>query len=658
MPQWPRLPLPDIAYDAGGTPASRQFDDIYFAPTDGLAESEFVFLNGIGAPDCWREAPVFTIGETGFGTGLNFLLTWQAWRQTAPAGARLNFVSVEGYPLNRDQLATALRGFDSLAPLADQLAHSYPIRHAGFHRLSFEDGRVSLTLLFGEVETMLSRLTARIDAWFLDGFAPARNPAMWTDTVLSRIAALSRPGATFATFTAAGHVRRGLQAAGFAVEKAPGFGRKKERLVGRLDSPPAEPEPCWSMPPSPLPAGSRIAVIGSGIAGSSVAHALHVKHFDVTVFDESGSAGGGTTGNPAVILSPKPPAEASLAGRLNALAFIDSIDRYDALHEKAGDIWIGPRGVDALSTSRVAADRRAKALSALAWPEATARMTDAPALSPFPIARFGRSGCVDPVAVCRALAPDVQRARIGSIDPSAGGWRLRDTDGTTVWTGDAVIVAAGAHSTRLAGLSHTPLYPNRGQVSLIDAAELPTIPENGFSFDGYLSPAVTVEGRSARVLGSSFSGWRDLDDDGWRATDDADHNVCFDALNQALDTPGRAPVRPQRLWAGLRAAPPDRVPLVGGIVDETIFLDRFADYRIGREPTAAPPYRPGLHILAGLGARGFQLGPLLGDALADLIAGDPPPLERDLLDAINPARFMMRGLKRGDDASVEEPARE
>lgn len=646
MPTWPHLPHPSIAFDAGGTPTSNQFDDIYFSPSDGLAEAETVFLDGIGAPDCWAGRSVFTIGETGFGTGLNFLLTWQRWRQTAPAGSRLNYVSVEGYPLTAEQLANALKPFGALSHLTSTLVARYPIRHGGFHRLTFQDGRVSLTLLFGDVETMLNRLTARVDAWFLDGFAPAKNPAMWTEPVFSRLAALSAPHATFATFTAAGHVRRGLQAAGFDVQKIPGFGRKKERLIGKLAANPRATPTNWTSPPTPLSHDARIAVIGSGIAGSSVAKALRCKGFEATVFDATGEPGAAMMGNPAVILSPKPPAEASLAGRINALAFLDSVRRYDQLDSECGDLWLGPRGVNALSVSERDASRRARALTTLGWPEAMAEMVEDSARSPFPIAHFPQSGCIDPGAVCRALNGNVVHAQINAVKRNEEGWALRKA-GNIVWQGDGVIVAAGAFSTGLLGLRHMPLYPNRGQISLVDANTMTNFPQSSLSFDGYLSPSVRVNDHWVRVLGSSFTGWRDLANDQWTEPRVEDHSSCIDALQNALTPTLPANLEPLSYWTGLRAAPPDRVPLVGGVPDEEQFLRVFANFRIGKQPEASPPNLSGLYMLAGLGSRGYQLGPLLGDTLADLIAGDPLPIERDLLDAMNPARFMARGLRRG-----------
>lgn len=645
MPKWPHLPYPDISFDAGGTPTSNQFDDIYFSPSDGITESETVFLDGIGAPDCWTDKSVFTIGETGFGTGLNFLLAWRRWRQTASPGSRLNYVSIEGYPLTAEQLASALKPFGALTHLTSVLVARYPIQHSGFHRLSFDDGRVSLTLMFGDVETMLSRLTARIDAWFLDGFAPAKNPDMWTESVYSRLSELSAPSAVFATFTAAGHVRRGLLSAGFDVQKAPGFGRKKERLVGKLTARLQANSVNWASSPPPLSHNARVAVVGSGIAGSSVAKALRCKGFETTVFDATGKPGGAMKGNPAVILSPKPPAEASLAGRINALAFLDSVRRYDQLDSEHGNLWLEPRGVDALSVSERDSDRRSRSLDALDWPEALAQMAENSALSPYPIARFPQSGCVEPVAVCRALNGNVVRAQIDGIDKGEEGWALTDA-GKIVWQGDAVVVAAGAFSTRLLRLHHMPLYPNRGQISLVNAEALANLPQSSLSFDGYLSPATFVNGQQVRVLGSSFTGWRDLTNDQWTEPREDDHASCIDAIQSALNLISPTDLRPLSHWAGLRAAPPDRVPLVGGIPDERQFLETFADLRIGKQPATTPPHLSGLYMLAGLGSRGYQLGPLLGDTIADMIAGDPLPIERDLLDAMNPARFMARGLKR------------
>lgn len=194
-----------------------------------------MFIEGNDLPAAWQGAENakerFVIAETGFGTGLNFLATWQLFEETAEPGQKLNFISFEKFPLSKEQIQEALESWDFGARLEVFLDH-YPIHIPGFHRLVLND-RVALTLIFDDVNDAMRRVEAEVDAWFLDGFRPASNPEMWTDVVFQEMARLSRPGTSFATFTAAGFVKRGLQEVGFDVRKVPGFGSKREMLVGR-----------------------------------------------------------------------------------------------------------------------------------------------------------------------------------------------------------------------------------------------------------------------------------------------------------------------------------------------------------------------------------------------------------------------------------------
>ncbi|WP_308367933.1 MULTISPECIES: FAD-dependent 5-carboxymethylaminomethyl-2-thiouridine(34) oxidoreductase MnmC [unclassified Microbulbifer] len=353
----------DIEWRDDGQPLSRAFDDIYFSSSSGLEESRYVFLQQNRLPERWAELPEgagFTIGETGFGTGLNFLAAWQLWLDTAPPDARLHFISVEKYPLHRADLQRALDLWPQLRPLAGQLLRDYPpLLAAGVHRLHFE--RICLTLVIGEASAALRSLCLEderrdrlVDAWFLDGFAPAKNPAMWTPELFGNMAALSKPGATFATFTCAGLVKRGLKDAGFGLEKVPGYGRKREMLRGVLEKTgPAEiTSTPWHLPDSESDRGQRpllqpappvvgavrpgavrpgavrpgaapsgaaagrepssqpIAVIGAGISGATAARALAERGLKVRVFEQGPEPGSGASGNDQGILyaklSPKP----------------------------------------------------------------------------------------------------------------------------------------------------------------------------------------------------------------------------------------------------------------------------------------------------------------------------------------------------------------
>lgn len=197
---------------------------MYFSAEDGLAETQYVFLKSNGLPDAWAGKDEFTIFETGFGTGLNFLAVWELFEQHAKRGQRLRFISVEKYPLSAANIREALEpwGFEEKI---DIMLGDYPS--------GFAHGGVSLSLLIGDVNAVMPGLDEQVDCWFLDGFKPSSNPEMWSETVFQNMARMSKPGATFATFTSAGFVKRGLREVGFEVEKVKGFGEKRDMLVGR-----------------------------------------------------------------------------------------------------------------------------------------------------------------------------------------------------------------------------------------------------------------------------------------------------------------------------------------------------------------------------------------------------------------------------------------
>lgn len=219
-----------------GQPYSAQYEDVYFSTDSGIDETEYVFIRHNQLEQRFRalEQRQFTIVETGFGTGLNFLCAWALWDKTAPKHARLNFVSTELHPLSEVDLKDALKLWPSLEDYAQQLITQYQNVVTGMHQFTFSHGRVNLTLLIGDAGETLPALYASADAWFLDGFSPAKNPQMWQPSLFSAMAKISHDGTTFATFTSAGVVRRGLEAAGFQVNKTAGFGKKREMLFGHL----------------------------------------------------------------------------------------------------------------------------------------------------------------------------------------------------------------------------------------------------------------------------------------------------------------------------------------------------------------------------------------------------------------------------------------
>ena len=217
-------------YDMPQSPYSEIFDDIYFSPEDGPAETRYVFLDGNNLPENFKDKDLFTIGETGFGTGLNFLMAWQAFEQQHAEGQKLHFISFEKYPLNKEDIKNAMGEFFPDEMMEAFLA-AYPNEFLGVYEVDINE-HIRLTLIFGDINDEIQKLEEKVDAWFLDGFAPSKNPDMWTETVFKNMARLSQDGTTIATFTAAGHVRRGLAEVGFEVEKTKGFGRKRDMTRG------------------------------------------------------------------------------------------------------------------------------------------------------------------------------------------------------------------------------------------------------------------------------------------------------------------------------------------------------------------------------------------------------------------------------------------
>ncbi len=263
-----------LRWTDAGAPISKSFDDVYYSQDNGLEESRHVFLQASDLPQRWRNPSCkqFCIGELGFGTGLNFLLTWQAWREMPPPRPDLHFLSIEKYPLTRRDLQRALSAWPTLGALAEQLIVRYPEPLAGQHRLVLEPG-VRLDVWWQDAADALSDLAGRgqrlVDAWYLDGFAPNRNEAMWSPQILNAVADLSRCGASVATFTAAGHVKRNLIDAGFKISKVPGYGRKRECLRGVIGAPGmaqvnTDLSP-WDIPSYTQGRPASILVIGGGL---------------------------------------------------------------------------------------------------------------------------------------------------------------------------------------------------------------------------------------------------------------------------------------------------------------------------------------------------------------------------------------------------------
>ena len=356
----------NLEFNAEGTPVSRDFDDVYFSNDNGLEETRYVFLGGNRLPERFpsHPRPLMIIAESGFGTGLNFLTLWQAFdvfvRDNPDVTLqRLHFISFEKYPLKAEDLRLAHQRWPELAPWAQQLQAQWPSAFGGCHRLLLDGGRVTLDLWFGDINELTRELddslNQQVDAWFLDGFAPAKNPDMWTQDLFSAMARLARPGGTLATFTSAGFVRRGLQEAGFTMRKSKGFGRKREMLTGEMAQTLSFPAraPWFARSSSDA---REAAIIGGGIASALLSLALLRRGWQVTLYCADEAPAQGASGNRQGALYPLLSQHDPALARFFPAAFTFARRMYDALPVMFDHQWCGVTqlGWDEKSTHKIA----------------------------------------------------------------------------------------------------------------------------------------------------------------------------------------------------------------------------------------------------------------------------------------------------------------
>ncbi|MDE2259453.1 MAG: tRNA (5-methylaminomethyl-2-thiouridine)(34)-methyltransferase MnmD, partial [Betaproteobacteria bacterium] len=318
-----------------GVPFAPVFDDVFHSVDGGVDQSTSVFLGGNGLPERWQNQPSFQILETGFGIGLNFLVTWNAWRNTVDATAsRLHFISFEKHPLTRTDLAQVLRPHVSLSHLSSALLDAWPPLVAGVHQLEFEQGHVILTLVLGDIQNTLPQFAMAADAVFLDGFSPEKNHEMWNDRVIRHIARQSLYRGTLATWCVAGAVRRLLELHGYTVQRRPGFGRKRERLEARFDRIPVHAFERM-VTPTRNPVLARVLhthskqrsamIVGAGVAGCLMAERLSRRGWHVDLFDRQAGPAQETSGNPAGVIRPVLSLDDNLASRLGRAAFFQTL---------------------------------------------------------------------------------------------------------------------------------------------------------------------------------------------------------------------------------------------------------------------------------------------------------------------------------------------
>ncbi|WAC72276.1 FAD-dependent 5-carboxymethylaminomethyl-2-thiouridine(34) oxidoreductase MnmC [Roseateles sp. SL47] len=638
-----------VDFSDASTPFSPTYGDYYHTPSGAIGQANHVFLGGNGLPGRWSGRTRFVVLETGFGLGHNFLATWAAWRADPAHCDHLIFISIDKHPLRREDLARA-HAQSPEPELAQALLAEWPVLSPNLHTLDFEGGRVRLLLALGDVLAWLPALVAQVDAFYLDGFAPSKNPQMWEPEVFKQLNRLSAPGATAATWCLARRLHEGLAAVGFRVERVPGFARRREMTSAFF-------EPRFR--PSPAPgriaaaAGAReVLVVGAGLAGAACARALRRRGLSCTVLEAGSAPAGQASGNPGGLFHGTLHGDDGPHARFNRTAALATERELRRLAPSLPWLQWGLLRVerDELTDARLAPMQRLLAATGLPTDYVQALTADeASRHAGLPLAQpawfFPGGGAVSPAALIAAwlaeagVAPrtDAAVACLRRIDAGpAPRWQACDAQGRVLAEADAVVLAAGTANDRLsAPWLAGPAWPwlsQRGQLSVAAAgaaSALPTRPVAGVGYALALPDGRLCFGASADA------------GDAEPALRMADQVQNLQRLGQLLPrlrladhTPSDAAdggLLPLQGRVGWRSLVPDRLPIVG-VLPSAVPTQRAEQARFW-------PRHPGLLICGGLASRGITWATLCGDLLAAQITGEPLPLESDLVDILDPARF-------------------
>lgn len=632
-----------------GTPYSPRFSDRYHSENGGLDQARQVFFAGCGLPDAWAHAPQWRILETGFGFGLNFLVTWAAWKADPARPRLLHFVSIEAYPVTPDDMRRAMPQDPALRPLAEQLAAQFWGLLPGVHRLSFEGGLVQLTLYIGDAQAQLRQQMPTADSVYLDGFSPARNPEIWDAQTLKAVARCCRRGTRLASWTIARAVRDALAENGFEVRKVPGVPPKRDNLQA-LFNPRWEPRrrsDAWSQSPQ-LPAGEarHCIVIGGGIAGASVAFQLARRGWRVDVLDQAEQPAAGASGLPAGLFAPHVSPDDSLLSRLSRSGVRATLQQAQALLQpgqdwqhcgvlehrvESSDGLIGlARDWQLEGAGAAAAGKRTHPGHDWSRPADAAQRALAGLEDSAAACWHAQAGWIRPAQLVRALLaqPGIQwqgRRRVAQLRRAGSDWQLLDAQGELLGAAPLVVIAGGHGSDQLLPADWR-LQRMRGQVSWgehqdLAADALPPFPVNG---KGSLVPHIPLGGTEAGrgwFMGSTFERDRDT-----LPPSPADQAAAHAANAQRLQAllPRKSALlatafaATPHLWAGVRLAAPDRLPLVGPV---------------------DPVHQPGLWTCTAMGARGITLALLCAELLAARLHDEPLPLDARLAQALSTQRI-------------------
>lgn len=658
-----------LGWNEAGTPVSDQFDDVYFSNVNGLEETRYVFLKQNHLPQRWHafDQKRFVIAETGFGTGLNFLAVWQwfdAFKQQNPNATlqTLHFISFEKYPLSQQDLVKAHQAWPELAVYAKKLHTHYPIAAPECHRIVLDDGAVTLDLWFGDIKDCMPKVPTPhhglIDAWFLDGFAPSKNPEMWNQTLFDGMAKLAKQDCTCATFTAAGFVRRGLIDAGFAMQKVKGFGTKREMIAGKLDSklPYSNIKPWFAATSSNHV--TDIAIIGGGIASAALAKTLTRRGIHVSLYCADANPAQGASGNRQGAIYPLLNGSHSGVSRVFAPAFLFARQFVEQIATQTSfdHDWCGVTQLmwDEKSTNKQKAMLEGNFNPQLMHhcnPQQTELNIGLP--NSMESLYYPLGGWLCPAQLTQGLIETLEKSDAFNAYFHHQVEKLRWDETQQQWAlsingiekhHQSVIMANGHQFDQFDQTRYLPLGKVKGQVSHIPTTDNLQKLSSVLCYDGYMTPHNPRN--QQHCIGASY--------------DRSQINQTFDPIAQQengqrllncianQNWPKEVDTSSNQSRQGVRCVSRDHLPFVGAVGDFEKIKSNYQQLPTQSEQDVEPVAQyPNLYCLLGLGSRGLSSAPLMAELLASQISGDPLPLPVDVLELLHPSRMWVRKLRKG-----------
>ena len=635
-----RVQVTRIEFKDSRTPYSPRFQDVYFAPSSGIEESTYVYLEGSGFINSLNQGtPHLTIAEIGFGVGLNFLLTWDRFKKTAKPEQTLDYFSFEKYPVHRDDLTRLYAAYPELHSVSSALFTQYPVLTPGVHRLRLDGGRVNLILALGDASDLLPKLHFKADHWFWDGFAPSRNPEAFSDALFLEVARHSKAHARGASFTAAGWVRRSLEENGFKVTKRDGFGHKRECISGVFEGQetPFSIAP-WFSPRSLKrvnPKADRIAVIGAGLAGSAIARALAERGARVIVFDPTGVAGR-ASGNPVGLFNTQISKRPNPVSRFSQTALMHLLRELETL-----------KITTHLGIQRTDAHDSAPFLNS-DYPESFFELGTRGTFFPL-------CGILSPKLLCETRLDhpniEIRKIAVSQVSKQEDLFVLHSPERAPSEPMHHVVYALGADP-KLQEVTHLdhpllealPTRPIRGQILILNPNEHSKSLPHSLVEEGYLTPlAPKVTGREIHVLGATYQAKTIAEDQ-----EEIDTGTLLTDSKKWPEARGFSQESVDSIRVAHRLSTPDKLPLIGPLVNPEFLRQHYLKALRGAKnesPRDLLP-EPGEWLLTGLGSRGITYSSYGAEILASMMLGEPLPLEMDLIEHLHPARFFVRNLRK------------